>query len=197
MLNKTVRRGLALAGVATLCLSIGAVGAAGHGNQGKGLKKGHVKAHLSGNQCAQEKKALGKDAFEELYGKPSMPNCKAANAATVNAAVKNASQACKAERAELGAEGFANKYGSNKNKKNAFGKCVSRGAKPAVNEETTKRINAARACKAEQQDPNFAATHDGKTFNEHYGTNPNDKNAFGKCVSSKTETPEPAPAPTA
>jgi hypothetical protein len=196
MLNKTIRRGLALAGVGVLSLSIGAVGAAGHGNHGKGLKKGHIKAHLSGNQCAQEKKALGNDAFDELYGKPSMKNCKAANAATVNAAVKNASQACKAERAELGAEAFAEKYGSNKNRKNAFGKCVSRGAKPAVNEETQERINAAKACKAEQADPNFAATHDGKTFSEFYGTNPNDKNAFGKCVSTKVQTP-PAPAPTA
>lgn len=186
-MNKTIRRGLALAGVAVLSLSIGAVGAAGHGNHSKGLKKGHVKAHLAGNQCAQEKKALGKETFEELYGKPSMPNCKAANAATINTAVKNASQECKAERAELGAEAFANKYGSNKNKKNAFGKCVSRKATPAVNGEAKKRINAARACKAEQQDPNFAATHDGKTFGEFYGTNPNDANAFGKCVSSKAE----------
>jgi hypothetical protein len=185
MLNKTIRRGVALAGVGVLCLSIGAVGAAGHGNHAKGLKKGHVKAHLAGNQCAQEKKALGKDAFEELYGKPSVPNCKAANAGTVNAEVKNASKACKAERAELGAEAFANKYGSNKNRKNAFGKCVSRTAKPAVNEETQERINAARACKAEQSDPNFAASHENKTFDEFYGTNPNGRNAFGKCVSSK------------
>jgi hypothetical protein len=173
-----IRGLLALAGVATLTLAIG-VGGAAAGPKGKAIGK------LTAKQCAQERKALGKETFDELYGKPSIPNCKAAAAATVRPEVKNAAKECKAERADLGAEAFANKYGSNKNRKNAFGKCVSRKATPAVNEDTQQRVNAAKACKAEQQDPNFAATHDGKTFGEFYGTNPNDANAFGKCVSSK------------
>ncbi len=57
------------------------------------------------------------------------------------------------------------------------------------------KVNAAKECKAEQADPNFAASHDGKTFDEFYGTNGNPKketsgtgkNAFGKCVSSKAK----------
>ena len=40
----------------------------------------------------------------------------------------NAAKQCKAERAQ-GADAFANKYGTNKNKRNAFGKCVSKLAK--------------------------------------------------------------------
>jgi hypothetical protein len=32
---------------------------------------------------------------------------------------------CKAERDEIGAKAFAEKYGKNRNVRNAFGKCVS------------------------------------------------------------------------
>jgi hypothetical protein len=37
----------------------------------------------------------------------------------------NAARACKAERAEIGVGAFRDQYGTNKNGKNAFGKCVS------------------------------------------------------------------------
>ena len=40
---------------------------------------------------------------------------------------------------------------------------------------------------AEQADPNFAASHDGKSFDEVYGTGPQHTNAFGRCVSSKAK----------
>ena len=43
-------------------------------------------------------------------------------------AEKNAAKACKAERA-LGVQDFKDKYGTNVNKANAFGKCVSQLAK--------------------------------------------------------------------
>jgi opacity protein-like surface antigen len=56
-------------------------------------------------------------------------------------------------------------------------------------------VNAAKACLAEKDDANFAASHGGKTFDQFYATNgANGKgksdsggngNAFGKCVSSK------------
>jgi hypothetical protein len=38
---------------------------------------------------------------------------------------KNRAKFCKAERAFLGESAFRKKYGTNKNGKNAFGKCVS------------------------------------------------------------------------
>jgi hypothetical protein len=49
-------------------------------------------------------------------------------------AEKSPAKQCKAERAALGAQAFAEKYGTNANLRNAFGKCVSgtaRGTKPA------------------------------------------------------------------
>jgi hypothetical protein len=67
-----------------------------------------------------------------------------------------------------------------------MGKCVSKHARAAA----ANRTNAAKACKAEQALPeaDFRAAHDGKSFGEFYGKNENDRNAYGKCVSSKAKT---------
>jgi hypothetical protein len=92
----------------------------------------------------------------------------------------NAAQTCKQERTTMGATLFAQTYGTNPNKANAFGKCVSAHARGAAADTA----NAAQTCKAQQADPNFSASHGGKTFAQFYGTNGNGKNAFGKCVSA-------------
>jgi hypothetical protein len=44
---------------------------------------------------------------------------------------RNAAKECKAERAEIGAQAFAATYGTNPNKRNALGKCVSRTVRAA------------------------------------------------------------------
>jgi hypothetical protein len=82
------------------------------------------------------------DAFNEKYG--TNPNKKNAFGKCVSSkaeetaeaqqeATLNAAKKCKAERGStlqsIGA--FSDKYGTNANKKNAFGKCVSKNAKPA------------------------------------------------------------------
>ena len=94
-----------------------------------------------------------------------------------------ASAACKAERAKMGTALFKQTYGTNKNRSNAFGKCVSKHNKT----EKANQNSAAKACKAEQADPNFAAAHGGKTFDQFYGTGKKGKNAYGKCVSGKAK----------
>jgi hypothetical protein len=86
---------------------------------------------------------------------------------------ENASKACKAERAAMGADVFKATYGTNKNKSNAHGKCVSKRTKG----EKANIEGAAATCKAER-----AA--DPAAFAVKYGTNKNGKNAYGKCVSS-------------
>ncbi|HEY3185401.1 MAG TPA: hypothetical protein VGJ77_21335 [Gaiellaceae bacterium] len=53
--------------------------------------------------------------------------------ATQVSATKNAAKACAAERTKLGAAAFAGKYGTNANKSNAFGKCVSKLASSQSN----------------------------------------------------------------
>ncbi len=91
----------------------------------------------------------------------------------------SAAKECRAERGSTDAtrEAFRAKYGTNKNHKNAFGKCVSSTAKQEKAQREAAVKNAAKECKAERDA-------DATAFGEKYGTNKNHKNAFGKCVSS-------------
>lgn len=59
-----------------------------------------------------------------------------------------------------------------------FGACVSRYA--PVEQQVTLSANA--TCTAQQADPNFAASHGGKTFVQFYGAGQSGNNAFAKCV---------------
>ena len=89
---------------------------------------------------------------------------------------KNAAKFCKAVREEVGSSTFKQTYGTNHNRSNAFGKCVSRQARV----EDQNQSNAAKDCKAERAlDP--------AAFDAKYGTNKNNKNAFGRCVSQKAK----------
>ena len=99
----------------------------------------------------------------------------------------NAARECRAERAAMGVEAFRQKYGTNRNRRNAFGKCVSRTAREEEREREVARRNAAQQCKAERAMPEaeFRQAHGGKSFAELYGTNRNGRNAYGKCVSLK------------
>jgi hypothetical protein len=99
---------------------------------------------------------------------------------------KNASQFCKALKAEMnstvGPTAFKDAYGTNKNKSNAHGKCVSKFAKV----QDSNHSNAAKDCKTERGDtPESEAA-----FAEKYGTGKNKKNAFGRCVSQKADDTE-------
>jgi hypothetical protein len=97
---------------------------------------------------------------------------------------ENGARACHALRASLGLDVFRQTYGTvQSNRRNAMGRCVSMWAHAAHQN----RISARSACTGEQADANFAATHDGKSFAEFYGTGPKHRDAFGKCVSSKAK----------
>ena len=100
---------------------------------------------------------------------------------------KNAAQECRAERGNSAAsrEAFRMRYGTNKNKRNAFGKCVSRRANDEERERRNASKNAAQECKDER-----AANP--QAFAVKYGTNANYNNAFGKCVSSKAKAKKDA-----
>jgi hypothetical protein len=98
---------------------------------------------------------------------------------------ENAARACKALRTSMGLDLFRQTYGTEQsNRRNAFGRCVSQWARS----EHQSRISARSACNTERSDPNFAASHDGKSFAEFYGTGPRGANAFGRCVSSKAKS---------
>ena len=89
----------------------------------------------------------------------------------------SAQSQCAAERTAMGADAFKALYGTNGNKANAFGKCVSKRAQANGQAES----NAAGQCKAER-------SADPAAFKTKYGTGKNGANAFGKCVSGKSKT---------
>jgi len=114
------------------------------------------------------------------------------------AALKNAAKECKAERsdAEFPAshddKSFQEFYGTGKHGRNAYGKCVSSKARAfkhqqdeADKQDAAAFKNAAKECQSEDDDDAFEDSHDGKSFEDFYGTNHNHRNAFGKCVSGK------------
>jgi hypothetical protein len=130
--------------------------------------------------CKEQRRAMGMADFRSLYapnGTPraAMTACLATQVQTASTEAKNAAHACKAERA-LNPQAFADKYGTNPNKRNAFGKCVSQTAQEGVEETQQATLNAAKECKAER-------ALNAEAFRNKYGTNANKRNAFGKCVS--------------
>jgi hypothetical protein len=87
-----------------------------------------------------------------------------------------AAKQCATERGAMGVPAFRLLYGTNANRSNAFGKCVSKLAQQ--NEQN--RSNAAAQCRTERAiDP--------AAFAAKYGRGHNHANAFGNCVSSKAK----------
>jgi len=85
----------------------------------------------------------------------------------------NAAKTCKAERA-LGADAFTAKYGTNKNKSNAFGKCVSKLASAKTGEQQATEVSAAKKCRTAENAAKIGA---GKTWRN-----------FGACVKAQSKT---------
>ncbi|HEX6586865.1 MAG TPA: hypothetical protein VF052_08935 [Solirubrobacterales bacterium] len=98
-----------------------------------------------------------------------------------------ASQACTTELHVIGVKQFKMKYGDpHKSGDPAKAQHAMRNCKGKKSNSSENLVNdAAQECKAEQADPNFATTHGGQTFDQVYGTNHNQQNSFGKCVSGK------------
>jgi hypothetical protein len=86
-----------------------------------------------------------------------------------------AAKQCSTERSADPAA-FKLLYGTNANKSNAFGKCVSKLAQQNANNQT----NAAAQCRTER-------TADPAAFAAKYGTGKKHANAFGNCVSGKAK----------
>lgn len=85
----------------------------------------------------------------------------------VPADFKNAAKYCKAVRASKGVEAFQTQYGTNKNKKNAFGKCVSATAKTKANKrEDAAEAKATAACKKQQTENATKFAQDHKNFGQ-------------------------------
>jgi hypothetical protein len=97
--------------------------------------------------------------------------------ALANGSQQSAEKQCRQERTSMGAKAFAELYGTNKNGRNAFGKCVSHRTRQDQSDQANAQSNASKQCRAERQS-------DPAAFKAKYGTNKNGNNAFGKCVST-------------
>ncbi|MCW2990473.1 MAG: hypothetical protein JWM73_1067 [Solirubrobacterales bacterium] len=99
---------------------------------------------------------------------------------TTAATTPTAQEQCRTERDAMGKAVFAQTYGTNANRANAFGKCVSKRDAATETAQTAAKTNAAQDCKAEQ-----AA--DPAAFDAKYATNKKKTNGYGKCVSGKAK----------
>jgi hypothetical protein len=103
----------------------------------------NANANNPAKACKKERTDLGVDAFATKYGtnhnlKNAFGKCvsgkaKAKASAEAQAqdeqSTSNAAKQCKKERSDMGVEAFKSKYGTNANKANSFGKCVSSKSK--------------------------------------------------------------------
>ena len=139
-------------------------------------------------QCRAQRTAMGKRDFGLLYGTgPKRANafgrCVSKLERAAQADEDNASQACKAEQADAtfalnhGGKTFADYYGRNADKSDAFGNCVSTKAKAAADARQAATLNASQTCKGERA-ANPAA------FKTKYGKNRDRSDAFGRCVAA-------------
>jgi hypothetical protein len=156
----TVSIGLALA----LLLPTGAIAKPNPDNADKRAAKAECKTLRGNTDATREGFRTQFRSFSACVRKTAVEE-----AQEEQTAHKNAAKECKA----LGLHG------------RAFGKCVSEKAKAKEHaadqqdaEEATELKNAAKECDAER-------TENAEAFAEKYGTNENNRNAFGKCVSSK------------
>jgi hypothetical protein len=141
--------------------------------------------------CAALLTSMGAATFQQTYApkgsaRAAMAKCIARFSLIENQNVKNAAKDCRTEQSQMSAADFAKKYNANANGHNAFGKCVSTKAKTQSKADVQATVNAAKACKAERRDPNFASAHGGQTFVQFYGKG--SANAFGQCVKTKAKT---------
>ena len=125
--------------------------------------------------------ANGRNAFGKCVSRKS-----AAEERQRKAARANAAKECDAERT-ADPTLFATTYGTNKNGKNAYGKCVSQKAKENKAEADAQDAEKIKQRKAAAKECGAERSADPTGFANTYGKNANKRNAFGKCVSQKAK----------
>jgi hypothetical protein len=128
-----------------------------------GANNGNGKGHDVKNAaryCRSLRDQLGADVFRQTYS--TFGKCVSQRVHQLHAARQSARQACKSEKGK------------------AFGHCVRTTFRSVTSDDDNAVVNAAQQCKSEREA-------DEAGFEDKYGTNHNKRNAFGKCVSSKSD----------
>ena len=116
-----------------------------------------------------------------------MRTCKKGAKDETREEIRNASQECKAER-DADEEAFNATYGTEQERQERLWQVRLLEVRGRVEADVEAFENAAKECKAERAE-------DPEAFTATYGTNKNGKNAFGKCVSSKSDEGDDEPPP--
>jgi len=125
--------------------------------------------------CRALRTTLGAATFAKVYGsdKNAFGKCVSKQAHAQSQNEVSASASCQAAQT-ADAQAFTQKYGSNADKSDAFGKCVSTIAAEKSTAQQQATISAAQQCNTEQKAGLSA-------FTVKYGT-------FGHCVSQKASS---------
>jgi len=95
---------------------------------GAAASQGGQANSLAGQQCAQERAAIGKKAFRKRYGaKHAMRACSKKAKGQAVAVLDTANSDCQAELAEIGVADFIDEYGADATDtlENAMAECVA------------------------------------------------------------------------
>jgi hypothetical protein len=143
-------------------------------------------AATNANQdCAALKAKMGAVAFAQAYS--SLGACVSHFAPVEQQNQTSANASCTALQADANfaanhsGKTFDQFYGTGKKDNNAFGRCVSTFANASSQAEQQGRTNPAQTCRALRTKMGSSA------FNQLYGKNASDKNAFGKCVAQNAQ----------
>ncbi|MGI8726318.1 MAG: hypothetical protein ACR2K6_01370 [Solirubrobacterales bacterium] len=159
-------------------------------------KSDKSEAKQAAKQECKSMKRAEKAAFHSVFGpEKAMRTCVKDEQPEAAEEQRNAAQECRSELDGDAAEAARNEKaagkGESKGKGNAFGKCVSSKVKAEKRSDVSEFKNAAKECKAERADEGFAGSHENQSFQDFYGSSESQgKNAFGKCVSSKSKEAE-------
>lgn len=168
-----------------------------HGkSESSGSSNSSMSIHATAEKtCRSDRSSMGEASFHQTYG--TNKNGSDAFGKCVSetehqdkrdqaSAHSSAEKTCRSEQSS-DPTGFDKTYGTNKNGRDAFGKCVSEQEKTMASSTESKQgkaeDNAAKACRAEESS-------DPSAFDKKYGTNKTGSNAFGKCVSEHAKAQE-------
>jgi len=138
------------------------------------------------SDCAKLRAVMGATAFAQAYA--TFGACVSRYAPVEQQVTVSAEATCTAQQADPNfaaahdGKTFAQFYGTGTTDKNAFARCVSIVATANRQAEQQGRLNPARTCRSLRTQMTTSV------FDQTYGKNTTDRNAFGKCVSTTAKS---------
>jgi hypothetical protein len=160
--------------IAVMAVAVLAMPAAGfaHGDDGSQSSRKNASA-----LCKALRVQMGTELFQQTYGtnhnhRNALGKCVSKQRHAVKKLIAEAVRECKTE---LGVNQSRKNKHPDKAARRALRECVKQKLQAKLGERRDAFVNAAKACETER-----AA--DDAAFRAKYGSNENDRNAFGKCV---------------